>query len=63
MDGSVHIKCNGTPIKYKEIIKRPVKQIEKIIKIKKVYSPPLDHPWRKSFKKYFQPKLRTVDEK
>ena len=63
MDGSVHIKHNGMPIKYKEIIKRPVKQIEKIIKIKKIYSPPLDHPWRQTFKKYFKPKLsQTADE-
>ena len=64
MDGSVHIKYNSTLIKYREIIKRPVKQIEKIIKIKKIYSPPLDHPWRQTFKKYFKPKLsQKADEK
>ncbi len=64
MDGSVHIKHNGMPIKYKEIIKRPVKEVKKIIKLRKTYSPPLDHPWRQTFKKYFKHKtLQTADEK
>ena len=63
MDGSVHIKHNGMPIKYKEIIKRPVKEVKKIIKLRKTYSPPLDHPWRQTFKKYFKPKFsQTADE-
>ena len=64
MDGSVHIKHNGMPIKCKEIIKRPVKEVKKIIKLRKTYSPPLDHPWRQSFNKYFKHKtLQTADEK
>ncbi|MHB1697465.1 MAG: ISNCY family transposase [bacterium] len=64
MDNSIHIKYNGSYVKYKEIIKRPVKVTEKIITIRKEYSPPLDHPWRKTFTKYFQSKhIERVDEK
>ena len=48
----------------KEIIKRPVKVTKKVIKIRKKYIPPTDHPWRRSFKEYFQPKLsQMADEK
>jgi transposase len=64
LDNSLHLKYNGGYIKYKEIIKRPVKAAEKIITIRKEYTPPLDHPWRKSFKEYFQPNLsQRADEK
>jgi len=59
IDDSIHIKYNGVSLKYKEIIKRPVKVAEKIITIRKEYIPPLDHPWRKMFKEYFQ----RADEK
>ena len=63
IDGSVHIKYNGASLKYKEIIKRPAKVTEKVIKIRKGYIPPLDHPWRQSFNKYFKHKtLQTADE-
>ncbi len=64
IDGSVHIKYNGASLKYKEIIKRPAKITEKVIKIRKKYIPPADHPWRQSFNKYFKHKtLQTADEK
>ena len=64
IDGGVHIKYNGISLKYKEIIKRPAKVTEKVIKIRKGYIPPLDHPWRQSFNKYFKHKtLQTADEK
>ena len=63
IDGGVHIKYNGISLKYKEIIKRPAKLTEKVIKIRKEYIPPQDHPWRQTFKKYFQTKLLTADEK
>lgn len=53
IDSSVHIKYNGTPLKYKGITQRPVKLVEKVSKIRKKYIPPADHPWRKSFKEYF----------
>ncbi len=63
IDGGVYIKYNGISLKYKEIIKRPAKVTEKVIKIRKGYIPPLDHPWRQSFNKYFKHKtLQTADE-
>lgn len=55
IDDAIHIKYNGVSLKYKEIIKRPVKaSIEKVTEIRKKYIPPADHPWRKTFKKYFE---------
>jgi transposase len=64
MDDTIHIKHNGISLKYKEITKRPTKITEKVIKIRKKYIPPADHPWRKTFKEYFQPKLYNMaDEK
>ena len=64
IDGSMSIKYNGISLKYKEIIKRPAKLTEKVIKIRKKYIPPADHPWRQSFKEYFKHKtLQTADEK
>ena len=63
IDGSMSIKYNGVSLKYKEIIKRPVKITEKVIKIRKEYIPPADHPWRQTFNKYFKHKtLQTADE-
>ena len=63
MDNSIHIKYDGKYLEYKDIIKRPVKEVKKIIKLRKTYSPPLDHPWRQTFKKYFKPKFsQTADE-
>ncbi len=56
IDGSMSIKYNGASLKYKEIIKRPPKIAEKVVKIRKKYIPPADHPWRRTFKEYFQPK-------
>ena len=64
IDGSMSIKYNGASLKYKEIIKRPAKIAEKVIKIRKEYIPPAGHPWRQSFKKYFKHKtLQMADEK
>ena len=64
IDGSMSIKYNDASLNYKEIIKRPPKITKEIIKIRKKYIPPADHPWRKSFKEYFQPKLsQRADEK
>ena len=64
IDGSMSIKYNGASLKYKEIIKRPAKIAEKVIKIRKEYIPPAGHPWRQSFNKYFKHKtLQTADEK
>ncbi|MDA8273525.1 MAG: hypothetical protein M0Z72_07310 [Deltaproteobacteria bacterium] len=44
IDGGVHIKYNGAYLKYKEIIKRPAKLTEKVIKIRKKYIPLAGHP-------------------
>ena len=64
MDGSIHINYNGVYLDYKEIIQRPIKSKEKVTVIKKKYIPPSDHPWRKSFKNYFQYELsQKADEK
>ena len=73
MDNSIHIKYDGKYLEYKEIIKRPTKITEKVIKIRKKYIPPAHilllkssafqsmqkniYPWRQTFKKYFKPKL------
>ena len=56
IDGSMSIKYNGVSLKYEEIIKRPPKIAEKVVKIRKKYIPPADHPWRRTFKEYFRPK-------
>ena len=56
IDGSMSIKYNGASLKYEEIIKRPPKIADKVAKIRKKYIPPADHPWRRTFKEYFQPK-------
>ena len=56
IDGSMSIRYNGVSLKYEEIIKRPPKIAEKVVKIRKKYIPPADHPWRRTFKEYFQPK-------
>ena len=65
IDGSIHIKYNGASLNYKEIIQRPVKITEKIIKIRKKYVPParkrraFAYPWRKTFKSYFNKKAEV----
>jgi len=49
VDGSMAIYHKNTSLKFKEIANRPEKVKEKpryIFKIKKVYTPPKDHPWR-----------------
>lgn len=64
IDGSIHIKYNGTYLDHKEIMQRPIKSAEKVVGIKKKYIPPSDHPWRQTFKKYFKHKtLQMADEK
>ena len=64
IDGSMSIKYNGVSLKYEEIIKRPPKIAEKVVKIRKKYIPPADHPWRRTFKEYFRPKPPSMaDEK
>ncbi len=62
IDGAMSIKYNGVSLKYEEIIKRPPKIAEKVVKIRKKYIPPADHPWRRTFKEYFQPKPPSMAE-
>lgn len=49
LDGSVHIRNNGTYLKYRqippELMVRPTKKKAK--KVRRKYIPPKDHPWRK----------------
>lgn len=49
LDGSVHIRNNGTYLKYREIppelMVRPAEKKAK--KVRRKYIPPKDHPWRK----------------
>ena len=50
IDGSLHITYDSRRLKFKKIASRPVidKVTEaKVIKSKKVYIPPKDHPWKK----------------
>jgi hypothetical protein len=50
IDGSMFIKHKGTVLKFKEILARPQKDKPmetKILKPRKKYIPPKDHPWRK----------------
>ncbi|MBU1644272.1 MAG: hypothetical protein KJ598_03895 [Nanoarchaeota archaeon] len=44
-----HITYNSLPLKYKKIEKKPLKPKEEkeYLKIRKIYIPPLDHPWRR----------------
>lgn len=50
VDGSLHIKCGGADLKYKEIKERPKKDKEQnAVDRRKFHRPPVpgkDHPWR-----------------
>ena len=52
MDGSMIIRYKGNMLKFKEITERPQKQHEP--KIRKVYIPPMDHPFKRSMYKRYQ---------
>jgi hypothetical protein len=51
IDGSIVITYKGTDLKYREISERPVRENKPdkpcILKSKKIYRPPSDHPWRR----------------
>ena len=50
INGSMLITYKGRGLKYKEIDKRPVREEPKKpykFKEKKVYRPPMDHPWKR----------------
>jgi len=52
IDGSMIIRYKGNMLKFKEITERPQKQHEP--KIRKVYIPPMDHPFKRSMYKRYQ---------
>lgn len=57
IDGQVVIAHKDKILKFKEIIKRQRKMEEKpryIFKIKKIYTPPPDHPWRVAGRAHYQ---------
>jgi len=74
LDGSMHVRNNGSYFKYREIAasliaKAPAAQ-KQAVKPKKVYIPPKDHPWRrrkiKTFpytNNYLQEERNTKEEK
>jgi hypothetical protein len=53
VDGSTIMTHKGGSLRFKEITTRPVKQPKElpvIVRTRKPPTPPLDHPWRRSFK-------------
>ena len=53
IDGSMIITYKDKPLEFKEIVNRPKKEEPKKtyeFKIRKVYVPPKDHPWKRYFK-------------
>ena len=50
INGRMFITCKGRRLRYKQIFQRPAKEKAKppyVFKIKKLYIPPKDHPWRR----------------
>ena len=53
LDGSLVMTYKGQRLRFREITTRPVKEQKKqrvIVRIRKPYTPPSDHPWRRGFK-------------
>lgn len=47
INGAMCVTCNGVRLKYKKIIVRPLKEQPKSqLKLKKIYRPSPEHPWR-----------------
>jgi len=49
IDGSMIMRYKETALRFKEITNRPPKKAYEF-KIRKVYIPPADHPWKRNFK-------------
>lgn len=49
IDGSMIMRYKDTALRFKEITTRPPKKPYEF-KIRKIYIPPADHPWKRSFK-------------
>ncbi len=56
LDGSLVMTYKGQRLNFSEITERPAKEqaerqeLPLIVRIRKRYTPPLDHPWRRGFK-------------
>ena len=53
LDGSLVMTYKGQRLRFREITTRPVKEQKEqpvIVRIRKPYTPPSDHPWRRGFK-------------
>lgn len=52
LDGSLHIVYRGRAVEFQELAKRPDKKASlPIPKIRIKYIPPINHPWRRSYKR------------
>ena len=52
LDGSLHVVYRGVEVEFKELARRPEKQaILTAAKARIKYIPPLNHPWRRSYKR------------
>jgi len=51
IDGSMIMRYKDTVLRFKEITTRPAKKKKLYeFKMRKIYTPPADHPWKRSFK-------------
>jgi len=50
LDGSLVMTYKGERLRFREITTRPVKEQPVSVRIRKPYTPPSDHPWRRGFK-------------
>ena len=48
LDKNIYITYKGKNLMYKKIEKRPIIKKEKVLKEKRVYIPPPDHPWKRN---------------
>ena len=51
LDGTIHISYKDRDLRYREIMKQPIKETSEapVILRAKPWLPPVDHPWRKPF--------------
>jgi len=49
MDGPMRVTYQGRALRFKEITERPTRENKQpvITKRRKIYTPPVDHPWRR----------------
>ncbi len=52
LDGTLHITYKGQELRYREITKKPAKETpgqRLLLRERKPWTPPLDHPWKRTF--------------